>query len=341
VPAAKLLAISDLHVAYPENRAIVAGLRPTSEADWLLVAGDVGDSVADIEWTLRTLRERFARVIWAPGNHELWTLPADPVQLRGQERYDELVRICRGLGVDTPEDPYPVWADEVLIAPLFLLYDYTFRPPGATTKEEGLKIAYDSGVVCRDEMFLHPDPWPSREDWCRARVAATARRLAERDPALPTVLVNHFPLVREPTRILWYPQFAQWCGTELTADWHTRFDAVAVVVPRLPARVAAPTRATRAAAGDPAGAQPCRRAARSAGSVTGRSQTKPRHTYAVGRPSSRGRSASSGTPSWSGCPATTTAPGGASRHAVPASSPPPATAISYGPESCASPTARA
>ena len=57
----------------------------------------------------------------------------------------------------------------------------------------------------------------------------TEHRLATQDPALPTVLVNHFPLVREPTNILRYPQFAQWCGTELTAEWHVRFDALAVV----------------------------------------------------------------------------------------------------------------
>jgi len=43
------------------------------------------------------------------------------------------------------------------------------------------------------------------------------------------VLVSHFPLTREPTRVLTYPEFAQWCGTELTADWHVRFGAKAVV----------------------------------------------------------------------------------------------------------------
>ena len=26
-----------------------------------------------------------------------------------------------------------------------------------------------------------------------------------------------------------YPEFAQWCGTERTADWHVRYRAVAVV----------------------------------------------------------------------------------------------------------------
>jgi hypothetical protein len=46
---------------------------------------------------------------------------------------------------------------------------------------------------------------------------------------MPTVLVSHFPLVREPTRVLRYPEFAQWCGTELTDDWHRRFRAAVAV----------------------------------------------------------------------------------------------------------------
>jgi hypothetical protein len=117
----------------------------------------------------------------------------------------------------------------VVIAPLFLLYDYTFRPAGTRTKQEALALAYESGVVCTDELLLHPDPYLSRDSWCAARVAATERRLAELDPALPVVLVNHHPLVREPTRVLRYPEFALWCGTERTADWHRRFNVVAVV----------------------------------------------------------------------------------------------------------------
>ncbi|SCL71587.1 metallophosphoesterase family protein [Micromonospora peucetia] len=227
-----LLAISDLHVGHRDNREVVQGLRPGSPQDWLLVAGDVGDTVADVEWTLGLLSRRFARVIWAPGNHELWTPPADPVKLRGAARYAYLVDACRRLGVLTPEDPYPVWrgaGGPVLVAPLFLLYDYSWRPDGFDTPEAALAEAYRVGVVCTDEFLLHPDPYPSRSAWSAARVAETARRLAEREPGMPTVLVNHWPLLREPTRVLHYPIFAQWCGTESTADWHLRFDAAAVV----------------------------------------------------------------------------------------------------------------
>ncbi|AWS45600.1 metallophosphoesterase [Streptosporangium sp. 'caverna'] len=227
-----LFAISDLHIAYAENREIVEGIRPAHDGDWLIVAGDVGEIFADVEWALGLLAGRFAKVIWAPGNHELWTPREDPIQLRGEARYRGLVEVCRKLGVVTPEDEYPVWTGRggpVAVAPLFVLYDYSFRMPGMATKEASLAHAYEVGVVCTDEILLHPDPYPSREAWCRARLAETERRLAEVDPELRTVLVNHFPLVREPTRILHYPEFAQWCGTDQTADWHLRYRAAVAV----------------------------------------------------------------------------------------------------------------
>jgi 3',5'-cyclic AMP phosphodiesterase CpdA len=221
-----------LHVAFPENKQIVVGLRPESAGDWLIVAGDVGELFADIEWALSVLSERFAKVIWVPGNHELWTHHKDPVTVRGLERYELLVRTCRRLGVITPEDPYPVWDGEggpVVIAPLILLYDYTFLPDGATTREQALALALEAGIVCTDELLLHPDPYPSIAAWCAARLAATEQRLASLPADLPVILVNHFPLVREPTRVLRHPEFAQWCGTVATADWPVRFNAATVV----------------------------------------------------------------------------------------------------------------
>lgn len=228
----KLWAVSDLHVRHPDNRAIAEDLRPESADDWLIVAGDVAEQVDDVVRTLALLRSRWARVIWVPGNHELWTRTKDPVPLRGVARYERLVAECRALGVDTPEDEFPVWTGPggpVVVAPLFLLFDYSFLPDGATTSEEGLAIAYESGVVCTDEHLLHPDPYPDRGAWCAARVAESRRRLDALDPALPTVLVNHWPMTRFPTRVLRYPEFALWCGTTATADWHVRYRALAVV----------------------------------------------------------------------------------------------------------------
>jgi 3',5'-cyclic AMP phosphodiesterase CpdA len=228
----RLLALSDLHVAHPQNRKIVEDLPPGQENDWLLLAGDVGESYLDIEWALRTLAGKYATVVWTPGNHELWTRSKDPVALRGEHRYLALVELCRDIGIRTPEDPYPVWdgpGGPVTVAPVFLLYDYTFRPDGAQTKEEGLEIAYEKGIVCQDEALLHPDPYDTIDEWCAARIEATTQKLEHRDPALPVVFVTHYPLVREPTLVLRYPVFAQWCGTTRTHDWHLRYNAAAVV----------------------------------------------------------------------------------------------------------------
>ncbi len=226
----RLLAVSDLHVTHPENRAIVERLRPERDADWLIVCGDVSETIVDVEWALELLSRRFATVLWTPGNHELWTLPEERAELRGEQRYLHLVEICKRLGVLTPEDPYPLWQGEggpLTIASLFLLYDYSFGRNIAPTKAESLALAHRAGVVCSDEFLLHPDPYASREEWCQARVRQSEARLDACET--PIVLVNHFPLIDAPTRVLRHPEFAQWCGTTRTADWHRRFGVVAVV----------------------------------------------------------------------------------------------------------------
>jgi Calcineurin-like phosphoesterase len=235
----RLFAISDLHIGYPENRAYADALTPAEPDDWLILAGDVGEIFADVGFVLASLAERFARVIWTPGNHELWTLPSDPVQLRGAARYEALVKVCRRFGVLTPEDEYPVLEGPdgpVTIAPVLTLYDYSFTrgEPGTAPDGSGpgprraaLAAARRARIVPADEGRLHADPHPSVAPWCAERVAATARRLAA-VPG-PMVLVSHWPLLREPTAALRRQEFAPWCGTTLTADWHTRHDVVAAV----------------------------------------------------------------------------------------------------------------
>jgi 3',5'-cyclic AMP phosphodiesterase CpdA len=227
----KLLAVSDLHVASAATRNAIASIPPHPD-DWLILAGDIGETIPHLEWTLRTLRPRFRQLVWVPGNHDLWTLPADPNQARGESRYLQLVEVCRALDVLTPEDPYPVWTadggEAVVVAPLFLLYDYTFRAPGST-KAEALDEAMTAGVVCTDEFLLYPDPFPSREAWCRSRVDGTAERLSAIPERYPTVLIAHFPLRQDLVYLPRIPQFSLWCGTKLTEDWHLRFRALAVV----------------------------------------------------------------------------------------------------------------
>lgn len=233
----RLYAISDLHVRPEVNRRWVEALGAGDIApevgpgDWLILGGDLGESEADLRFVIDRLSRRFARLVWVPGNHELWTLEKDGDGLRGQAKYERLVAVCRERGVLTPEDPYPRWPGEgppIVVAPLFLLYDYSFRPDDVT-EEAARPWAAEAGVVCTDEYVLHPDPYPTRQAWCEARCALTEARLASLPPDVSTILVNHFPLRREHAFLPRVPRFSIWCGTRRTEDWHLRFRARAVV----------------------------------------------------------------------------------------------------------------
>ena len=227
--APRLLAISDLHISHEPNRVALERIGEHPH-DWLIVAGDVGERAEHLTLALSILTRRFARVIWTPGNHDLWC-PADAVdRTRGQARYDELVAICRSAGVLTPEDAYEEWPQEpaTFVVPMFLLYDYTFRPP-AVTADRALAWARETGVLCADERLLSPEPWPSRAAWCHARCEATAARLDALPRGSRTVLVNHWPLRYDLARPPRVPRFSIWCGTTITEDWAERYRARVVV----------------------------------------------------------------------------------------------------------------
>ena len=230
----RLFATSDLHVTHRGNGPLVDEVVPETDGDWLLVAGDVAEKAEVVAQTLATLRDRFAKVVWVPGNHELWTTPRDEIQLRGESRYHYLVERCRDLGVLTPEDEYPVWEHgerPLTIVPMFLLYDYSWRTREAedASLDDALAQAREAGVVCTDEFYLHPDPYPTRQDWCAQRLKVTEQRLAAIPDDHGTVLMSHWPLHRHPTAPLHWPEFAMWCGTEATTDWHVRYRAEVAV----------------------------------------------------------------------------------------------------------------
>ena len=113
-----------------------------------------------------------------PGNHELWTRAGDPVALRGEDRYEHLVSSA-ARSASSPRRTRSRSGragGPAVVAPLFLLYDYSFLPEGTATAEEGLAAAYRAGVVCTDEHLLAPDPYPTAPRGARpgSRTRATA-----------------------------------------------------------------------------------------------------------------------------------------------------------------------
>jgi 3',5'-cyclic AMP phosphodiesterase CpdA len=227
----KLYAVADLHLGAGPNREALTEVTAHPD-DWLIIAGDIGEKREHLELAFDTLAPRFRQLVWVPGNHELWTLPQSDEPARGQAKYEQCVSVCRRYGVVTPEDPYPVVCLDgrnVRIAPLALLYDYSFRPEEVAFAN-AVAWASESGIRCADEDLIHTDPYPDMASWCQARCQTTEARLQEAcTDGLPTVLINHYPLRHELARLPRIPRFAVWCGTRRAEDWHRRFNAVAMV----------------------------------------------------------------------------------------------------------------
>ena len=238
----KLLAISDLHLSRKENFAALAEFATDAGRrfadDWLIVAGDVGERVEHLESALAVLTPLFARVIWTPGNHDLWWPTGATDRTRGQARYDELVATCGRFGVITPEDPYERFPGlsgvdgpgdpDTYIVPMFLLFDYSFRPVDVP-RDEAVAWAKAAGVGASDETLLRSDPWPSRDAWCHARCDRTEARLGALPSDCRTILINHWPLRYDLARPPRIPRFSIWSGTTRTEDWGERFRARAVI----------------------------------------------------------------------------------------------------------------
>ena len=203
----KLYAISDLHIDHDSNRMEMENL-PEYPEDWLIVAGDVCSTRSHLRFAFRVLTEKFARVIWVPGNHELWSTRSDDNRM-GEAKYMDLVDICHDFGVISPEDPYVMWEGEGgphHIVPLFLLYDYSFRPDDVE-QENAVQWAVDAGVLCRDEGLLKSAPYKDKAAWCHARYAYTISRMSELADNIPQIIVNHFPLRYDLVRLPRIPRF--------------------------------------------------------------------------------------------------------------------------------------
>src|SRR5260370_12372764 len=86
----RVFALSDIHIDYADNRAWIGSLSAHDFRDDILVlAGDVSDSLARLRWCFETLARRFRKVLYVPGNHDLWVF-----RERGASSLDRFRHVC-------------------------------------------------------------------------------------------------------------------------------------------------------------------------------------------------------------------------------------------------------
>jgi predicted phosphodiesterase len=128
----RVFAVSDVHVDYDVNARWVQELSSVDyRDDVLILAGDVSDSVSLLSLTVETLAKRFKKVMFVPGNHDLWVRRSAEEGLTSFEKFEQ---VCRAV-TDAGGLMEPWSCNEVAIVPLLSWYDFSFGQPGLELRQ--------------------------------------------------------------------------------------------------------------------------------------------------------------------------------------------------------------
>ena len=126
----RVFAVSDIHVDFEANARWVRQLSCSDyRNDLLILAGDVTHKLLELASCLRTLAARFAKVLFVPGNHDLWVLGERAGT--SLHKFAEIAAMVEANGATMQ----PHWQGKVLFVPLFGWYDYSFGEPSDDLRE--------------------------------------------------------------------------------------------------------------------------------------------------------------------------------------------------------------
>lgn len=144
----RVFSVSDVHIEHASNRAWLESLSEVEYRDDILIlAGDLCDTMSWFEWALDTLARRFHKVLYVPGNHDLWVL-REQANLLSTGKLELLRAACAQRGVSMA----PYHCGELSIVPLFSWYDTSFGIASAELHERWMDFH-----ACRWPAGLHGD----------------------------------------------------------------------------------------------------------------------------------------------------------------------------------------
>jgi predicted phosphodiesterase len=139
----RVFALSDIHIDYDVNAEWIANLSVAEyQDDVLILAGDVTDSRRLLDWCLSALAKRFKKVLFTPGNHDLWVMREDR-EMNSLQKFDDVRAVVESSGASMRA----FRERDLSVIPLLAWYDYSFGEPS-----EKLKRVWMDYRACR---------WPS------------------------------------------------------------------------------------------------------------------------------------------------------------------------------------
>ena len=115
--------VSDLHIDYAENAEFVRSISigPFLD-DILIVPGDLTHDFTMLKEYLILLKDRFAQVLFLPGNHDIWIHNDDYKD--SIEKFNAILKFCKQEGIETKYT-----TSDVSIIPFYGWYDFSFGHP--------------------------------------------------------------------------------------------------------------------------------------------------------------------------------------------------------------------
>eukprot|EP00812_Abedinium_dasypus_P009031 NODE_274_length_1718_cov_307.357787.p2 GENE.NODE_274_length_1718_cov_307.357787~~NODE_274_length_1718_cov_307.357787.p2 ORF type:complete len:457 (+),score=138.99 NODE_274_length_1718_cov_307.357787:3-1373(+) len=156
----RIYALSDVHFDHKENEDWAHSLDDLAfQEDVLILAGNLADSRGAVVRALTTFKQKFRRVFWVPGNHEMWLHPSETALFPDSiakllALYDE----CDAIGIDT----FPAAVGQgVFVVPLlswyspdFDIYD-PFVAPNSTVDQHCAWPMMTSTQICKYMLKLN------------------------------------------------------------------------------------------------------------------------------------------------------------------------------------------
>ncbi|CAG9461398.1 unnamed protein product [Pedinophyceae sp. YPF-701] len=171
--------------------------------DCLIVAGDVADSMGYLRAALTKLKKKFRRVVFTPGNHDLWLRPGDGKPYSDSvHKLIDILDFCDELGVDTTTAQV---ARNLFVMPLFSWPNCEFDPHDPT---EG-RLRFDAyctwPVPCGEVSALF-------RRMNEARLGEYCSMVAASGPPPLLVTASHFLPRRELPWSPWVAELAKNVG---------------------------------------------------------------------------------------------------------------------------------
>lgn len=121
----RVFALSDIHIDYDVNARWIANLSVAEyQEDVLILAGDVTARRQLLDWCFTTLVKRFKKVLFVPGNHDLWVIGEDR-EKNSLQKFDDVCSAVESSGASM----LAFHERGVSIIPLLAWYDYSFGEP--------------------------------------------------------------------------------------------------------------------------------------------------------------------------------------------------------------------